>query len=235
MSDVVWADEIAARLHVVEHRIAEIRRQVGRPRASVRLVAVSKRKPAAAIRAAYALGLRDFGENYAQELRDKSVELADLPDLRWHFIGPLQRNKVKLIVGRTALMHTVADPALIAALQERAARSGERLAVLVQLNLAGEQSKSGITADQLAETLARLDAADHLDCAGLMTMPPPADEPATIAPYFVRLRELLEAHQPTQGPAFRELSMGMSDDLEVAIEAGATLVRVGSAIFGARV
>ena len=83
MSDVVWADEIAARLHVVEHRIAEICRQVGRPRASVRLVAVSKRKPAAAIRAAYALGLRDFGENYAQELRDKSVELADLPDLRW--------------------------------------------------------------------------------------------------------------------------------------------------------
>lgn len=234
MTERTWGEELAPRLAAVEARISGICQRVGRPRDSVRLVAVSKRKPVAAIRAAYTLGLRDFGENYAQELRDKAEELADLPDLRWHFIGPLQRNKVRLIVGRTALMHTVADATLIAALQERAKRQSERLAVLVQLNLAAEQSKSGIAAEQLGEVLTLLNATDHLDCRGLMTMPPPAEDPDVIAPYFRRLRELLRSHQPDQGPAFSELSMGMSDDLEVAIEAGATLVRVGSAIFGAR-
>jgi len=226
--------QLPARLESVREQVRAACRRAQRPAESVRLVAVSKRKPAALIRAAYALGQRDFGENYAQELRDKADELADLDALRWHFIGPLQRNKVRLIVGRTTCLHTVADLGLIAALERRAGRDGVQQEVLVQLELAGETSKSGAHLGSLPALLEALRRCAHVECRGLMTMPPPAADPQQVAPFFQRCAELLRDHAPAEEPGFIELSMGMSHDLEVAIACGATLVRVGSAIFGER-
>jgi pyridoxal phosphate enzyme (YggS family) len=225
-------EKLPTRLEATEARIAQACQAARRPRDSVRLVAVSKRKPVELIREAYRLGQRDFGENYAQELRDKSTELADLDELRWHFIGPLQRNKVRYIVGKVALIHTVADERLIEALEKRAFQLGVTQGILLQLNLSGEQSKSGIDDDSLAGLLKRVRDCEHLVCRGLMTMPPAVEQAADVAPFFARLRELA-AHHFAGHPA--ELSMGMSHDFEVAIAHGATIVRVGSSIFGARV
>ncbi len=232
-----WHQVIAPRLDLVRGRLAAACARAGRAIEEVRLVAVSKRKPAAAIRAAHALGLRDFGENYAQELRDKAEELGDLPDISWHFIGPLQRNKVKLVVGRASWIHTVAKVSLIEALEQRAATAPFAPSMLLQVELAGEASKSGISEAELPKLLERAKESP-LPCRGLMTMPPPADDPEDITPYFERLRDLLAQHRliagRETGDAFDQLSMGMSQDLDVAIRAGATMVRVGSAIFGAR-
>jgi pyridoxal phosphate enzyme (YggS family) len=228
-----WREVIAPRLEQVQRRLRSACERAGRAVDDVRLVAVSKRKPAASIRAAHALGLRDFGENYAQELRDKADELADLEGLRWHFIGPLQRNKARLVVGRASWIHTVAKASLIAALEQRASTVALAPSLLLQLNLAGEDSKAGASEQDLDELLQRA-VASPLACRGLMTMPPPVDDPEQVAPYFERLRQIAGERQAEAGPAFDQLSMGMSHDLDVAIRAGATMVRVGSAIFGAR-
>lgn len=228
-----WIAAIEPRLETVRSRLAEACERAGRAAEDVRLVAVSKRKPAAAIRAAHALGLRDFGENYAQELRDKAEELSDLEGISWHFIGPLQRNKAKFVLGRARWIHTVAKVSLIEALEQRINNAPFAPSLLLQLELAGETSKSGIVEAELPALLQRA-SASPLPCRGLMTMPPPADDPEEIAPYFERLRDILGQHRPTAGDSFDQLSMGMSHDLDVAIRAGATMVRVGSAIFGPR-
>lgn len=223
------AFELSERLARVQARIESAARRCGRAPESVRLVAVSKRKSAALIREAYAHGLRDFGENYAQELRDKARELADLKELRWHFIGPLQRNKVRLVAGVAHTFHALCSPALAEALDQRlAASAAEPLRVLIQVNLSGEASKSGIAPGELPRLLESVRAHSHLRCVGLMTMPPPLSDPELVAPYFEQLAEIAAAH------ALPELSMGMSDDFEVAVSAGATLVRIGSSIFGPR-
>ncbi len=224
------APTIAERLRAVEARIAAVAHRAGRAPASVKLVAVSKTMPVPAIREAYAAGARDFGENYAAELAQKMAETRDLSETRWHMIGHLQTNKVKLVAG-VALLHTVDSARLVAAL---AARFPERPThVLVQVSLAGEAQKSGVRPDEVPALLDAIAETNGTVVArGLMTMPPLGEDPEAVRPVFRELRTLRDR---LGGPdRLPELSMGMSGDYEVAIEEGATLVRVGTAIFGAR-
>lgn len=209
---------IAERLREVDERILRAAERAGRDPASVTLVAVSKTHPALAIREAYAAGARVFGESYAQELAGKAEELRDLADLRWHFIGHLQRNKVKQLPLR-AVVESVGSARLADAL---APRGGE---VFLQVNVADEQSKSGCSIAELPSLVAHVRAIESLVLRGLMTIPPAGEDPR---PRFRRLRELALEH------GLPDLSMGMSADLEIAVEEGATLVRVGTAIFGPR-
>jgi PLP dependent protein len=206
----------------VARRLAAVR--AGIP-PGVALVAVSKTQPPEAIRAAHAAGQRDFGENYVQEWREKAAALADLPELRWHFIGSLQTNKVKYLAGRVALVHTVDREELGLEIARRWERAGARARVLVEVNLGGEASKGGCAPDALDALVARLRALPALDVAGLTAIPPPEDAPR---PHFAALRAMRDRL------GLAELSMGMSGDYPIAIEEGATIVRVGTAIFGAR-
>lgn len=217
---------IAERWAAVRVRVEAACSRAGRPASDVTIVAVSKTQPASAVREAIAAGARDFGENYAQELAQKRAEVGGQPDLRWHFIGRLQRNKVKLVAGQVALVHAVDSIELAEELGKRA--GGVVQPVLLAVNLASEASKGGV-AEPAVEGLARAVAGVagvRLD--GLMTMPPPADDPEASRPYFERLRAL------GARLGLRVLSMGMSGDYEVAIACGATHVRVGTAIFGER-
>jgi pyridoxal phosphate enzyme (YggS family) len=210
-------------------RLARVR--AGLP-AGVTLVAVSKTQPAEAIREAYAAGQRDFGENYAQEWRDKAAALADLDGLVWHFIGALQTNKVKYLLPAEAAapaaawVHTVDRLALAEELSKRAARRGGRLRVLLEVNVAAEASKAGVTPEEVPALAGRVRALPGLELRGLMCIPPAEGDPR---PHFARLRALRDG---VGGLA--DLSMGMSGDYEAAIAEGSTLVRVGTAIFGAR-
>ncbi len=192
---------------------------------SVTLVAVSKTQPAEAVREAYAAGQRDFGENYAQEWRAKADALADLPDLRWHFIGGLQTNKVKYLAGRVACVHTVDRVELARELSRRHAALGARVQVLLEVNVGGEASKEGCAPADVPALAAAVRALPALELLGLMCIPPVEDDPR---PHFRRLHELRDAL------GLAQLSMGMSADWPVAVEEGSTFVRVGTAIFGAR-
>jgi PLP dependent protein len=225
---------IASTLSEVRARIATAAQAAGRGADDVRLVAVSKTHPASAVREAYAAGQRDFGENYVQELLQKAEELRDLPDLRWHLIGHLQRNKAKQVATLLSLLHTVDSLELARELDKRLAASApERvLPVLVEVSIAGEAQKHGLAPEDLAEVLQGIEALPRLALRGLMCVPPFTEEPAGARPHFERLAQLRDA----LGGAARlpELSMGMTHDLEQAVSAGATLVRVGTAIFGAR-
>lgn len=226
------ASNLGARLAAVRARIeAAVARRGAGP--AVRLVGVSKRQPLASIEAAALAGLEDFGENYAQELRDKQGARPDAP-WRWHFIGALQHNKVRLVAG-CALVHTVDRERLLPALESHAAALGRVQDVLVQVNVAHEPGKAGIAPDALAGLLDRFADLPHVRCRGLMLIPP-AGEPEATRPHFRALRRLAEAEarRARPGVELEELSMGMSADYEVAIEEGATLVRVGTAIFGER-
>ncbi|ABS25572.1 YggS family pyridoxal phosphate-dependent enzyme [Anaeromyxobacter sp. Fw109-5] len=193
--------------------------------AGVTLVAVSKTQPAAAIREAYEAGQRDFGENYAQEWREKADALADLPELRWHFIGALQTNKVKYLAGRVAYVHTVDREELARELSRRFAQKGAVARVFVEVNTGGEASKAGCAPGEVPALAAAIRDLPSLELVGVMGIPPPEDDPR---PHFRALRALRDAL------GVRELSMGMSGDWRVAVEEGATFVRIGSAIFGAR-
>lgn len=221
---------IAARLEEVRGRIRRAEARAGRPEGSVTLVAVSKTHPARAIREAYAEGQRVFGENYVQELSEKAAELADLVELELHFIGHLQRNKVKDVLRARALVETVDSARLALELARRAEALGRRIPILVQVNVGGEAQKSGCAADELPALLQAVASLDALELRGLMTIPPLDATPEESRPHFAKLRALRDAHLGTGA----WLSMGMSADLEVAVEEGATHVRVGSAIFGPR-
>ncbi|MEM6993916.1 MAG: YggS family pyridoxal phosphate-dependent enzyme [Myxococcota bacterium] len=226
----------------VAERVAQIRERIDTavrargPGPAVTLVAVSKRHPPAAIAAAHAAGLRDFGENYAQELRDKRSALTFEPDddARWHFIGALQSNKVRLVLG-CALVHTVDRPSLLEVLERRAAPLDLVQDVLVQVNLGAEASKAGVAPEATAALLDRFADLSHVRCRGLMAIPP-AGTPEATRPHFAALRRLAQRLSRTtrSGVELAELSMGMSRDYEVAIAEGATVVRVGTAVFGAR-
>lgn len=222
------------RIDEVERRIREACRRSGRNRAEVRLVAVSKKFPLPVILEASRLGLRDFGENYAQELRDKQRETGDggAGRLRWHFIGALQRNKVKYVVGKADIIHAVDNLVLVAELDKRAAASGTRVRALVEIN-GGEESKNGIRGDDLREFLESASRFQNVSFEGLMIMPPYFEDPEMGRPWFSGLREMRDKIAG-EFPGVRELSMGMSNDFEVAIEEGATILRVGSALFGPR-
>jgi pyridoxal phosphate enzyme (YggS family) len=206
-------------------------RGAGRDPASVQLIAVSKTHPSSAIRELYGAGQRDFGENYVQELVQKADELSDLTELRWHLIGHLQRNKAKQVASLLALLHTVDSLDLGRELSKRIPPD-RRLPVLVEVSIAGEEQKHGVAPAELGALLDGIEALPALALRGLMCVPPFTPNAAEAGPHFERLRELRERH----GGAARlpELSMGMSHDLTQAVAAGATLVRVGTAIFGAR-
>jgi PLP dependent protein len=226
--------DVAAALLAVRARIRAAALASGRDPTAVALVAVSKTHPAAAIREAYAAGQRDFGENYVQELLQKAEELEDLPELRWHLIGHLQRNKAKLVAPLLSLLHTVDTLDLARELAKRLAAAApvRRLPVLVEVSIAGEEQKHGVAPTNLAELLEAVEALPELALRGLMCVPPLSEDAAAARPHFDRLRELQAEHGGAQ--RLPELSMGMTHDLEHAISAGATLVRVGTAIFGAR-
>lgn len=217
---------VASSLAEVKERVAEACRKANRPVDSVTLVAVSKTHPPEMIREAYGAGQRDFGENYAQELRDKIRDLADLPEIRWHAIGHLQTNKVRYVAGK-ALLHTLDRIELARELVRRA--EGEKVEVLIEVNIASEPQKRGVLPTDLEATLASLQGIDGLSVVGLMCIPPRVDEPEDSRGWFRLLRELRDRLLPEGA-----LSMGMSRDFEVAIEEGATLIRVGTAIFGER-
>ncbi|MBM4359732.1 MAG: YggS family pyridoxal phosphate-dependent enzyme [Deltaproteobacteria bacterium] len=221
---------IEANLETVRARIAAAARRAGRAVESVTLVAVSKKQPLAALREAIAAGCHDLGENYAQELVDKASALAGL-DVRLHHIGHLQTNKVKALVGKVAMFHGVDRPELVRELERRSATLACRSSILIQVNVSGEDTKSGCTPLELPDLVAAALACPHLDVHGLMTMPPPEEDPERVRAHFRELRRLRDALGDER---LRELSMGMSHDFEVAIEEGATLVRVGTAIFGSR-
>jgi pyridoxal phosphate enzyme (YggS family) len=191
----------------------------------VTLVAVSKTQPVEAIREAYAAGQRHFGENYAQEWRQKADALADLKDLTWHFIGGLQTNKVKYLAPRAAWVQTLDRDELARELAKRYAAAGATVRVLVEVNLGGEAQKSGCAPERVEPLVALARGLPGLEVAGLMCIPPPDQEPR---PYFARLRGLRDQL------GLRELSMGMSADWRVAVEEGATMVRLGTALFGER-
>jgi pyridoxal phosphate enzyme (YggS family) len=191
----------------------------------VTLVAVSKAQPAGAIREAHAAGQRDFGENYVQEWRAKAEALADLPEIVWHFVGGLQTNKVKYLVGKVGLVHAVDREELAREIARRSAQRGIATRVLVEVNVAGEASKSGCAPAEVPRLVEAVRALPGLDLRGLTCIPPADGDPR---PHFAALRRMRDAL------GLAELSMGMSADYRVAIEEGATIVRVGTAIFGER-
>jgi hypothetical protein len=198
----------------------------------VRLVAVSKAFPAATVRELLDCGQHLFGENRVQEALAKIPEVG--PGATWHLVGSLQRNKARHAVGVFELIHSVDDARLAREIDQRAAARAVRQAVLIQINLAGEATKSGVDVNGLWPLLDGIAGLQQLDLRGLMTLPPPATEPEGSRRWFGRLRELRDEASRRSGLPLPELSMGMSDDFEVAIEEGATLVRVGRAIFGER-
>jgi pyridoxal phosphate enzyme (YggS family) len=218
---------VADRLSVVLDRVAAAASRAGRNPSEVTLVAVSKGMPAEAIRAAYRAGHRDFGENRAGELAAKAPELPG--DIVWHFIGTLQTRQVRLARPHTSLLHSLDRIRLVRAW----AGGGEKTpAALIQVNVAGEEQKHGVAPSGVQDLLNAATAAG-IECRGLMTIPPNPDDSEASRPWFASLREIQSRLQP-EFPALRELSMGMTDDFEVAIEEGATMIRVGRAIFGPR-
>jgi pyridoxal phosphate enzyme (YggS family) len=220
--------EIASAIERVQERIGDACDRASRDPGSVQLVAVSKGHPEEVIRAAYAAGMRVFGENYAQELAAKASALSDLRDIRWRFIGHLQRNKIKLIEGARATVDTVDSSRLAQALSTRAGASGTDLEVLLQVNVGGEAQKSGCTPDEVPALVEAVRALPNINLRGLMTVAPHLDQVEATRPFFATLRELAEAH------GLPELSMGMTHDLEPAVAEGATMLRIGTAIFGPR-
>jgi pyridoxal phosphate enzyme (YggS family) len=217
---------VAEGLAEVRARIAAACARAGRDPGSVELIAVSKLQPEALIQQAHEAGHRAFGENYAQELRDKSQHLAALQGVRWHFIGPLQANKAKYVARAAHVFHAVDRLEIAEELSKR--RQGAPLDVLVQI-WSGEESKSGASPEEAPALIERVRALPQLRVVGLMAMPPLSEDPERVRPHFRALRALAERL------GLAQLSMGTTADYEVAVEEGATMVRVGTAIFGARV
>jgi pyridoxal phosphate enzyme (YggS family) len=233
------AGQLRTRIEEVRASIDACARRAGRDPREVTLVAVSKRHAASLVAEAIRVGATDLGENKVQEAGGKIEEFRRAPDLRarWHLIGHLQSNKARRAVGLFELIHTVDSAALAERLERLCEEEGRgELPVLVQLSLAGEAMKSGATLNDLPPIIERLSECSRVRLAGLMTMPPFAEDPEESRPYFRRLREVRDEWRARGAFGGRggELSMGMSHDYGVAVEEGATLVRVGTAIFGPR-
>ena len=226
---------IAEHLVKIRTRIDRAAERAGRDPAVVRLVAVSKTFPARIAREAVEAGAVILGESYAQEAKAKMAALTEL-EIEWHFIGRLQTNKAKEVVSGFSLVHSVDRLKLAQALNRRVAGrpEGGPLPVLIQVNLAGEESKGGAAESQALDLIKAVAGMENLEPRGLMVMPPFFAQPERARPFFSRLAGLAREARQGTGLALPELSMGMSGDFEVAVEEGATLVRVGSAIFGAR-
>ncbi len=225
--------EIEKNLNIVRERIEAACARSSRDPSGIKLVAVTKNVTTDQIAEAFKFGQMVFGENYAQELRDKYKELSDLP-IEWHFIGHLQKNKAKYVSPVAKLVETVHSTDLADAISARAVRT---IDCLIEVNISGEASKSGCPETEIAKIAAHIEKIPNLNMRGLMTMPPYSDDPETSRPYFKKLKALLDKLNDELSPAepYRELSIGMSHDMEVAIQEGATIVRVGTAIFGERI
>lgn len=220
---------IAENIAKVRARIREAEQACGRAPGSAELLAVSKTKPASDIRQAHACGLVDFGENYLQEALAKQMELADLA-LTWHFIGPIQSNKTRPIAEHFHWVHSVDRLKVAQRLSEQRPANLPPLNVLLQVNVSGEDSKSGCSPEELPALALAVSQLPHLKLRGLMAIPEPTEDVAAQHAAFARLRELMQA----LNLGLDSLSMGMSHDLEAAIGEGATWVRIGTALFGAR-
>jgi hypothetical protein len=251
MTSELMVQAISSRLARVQERVHQAAARAGRDPGEVAIVAVSKRHGAEVIEAAFAAGVRRVGENYAQELVAKLDQVACAAELEWHFIGRLQRNKAKYLAGRVALIHAVDSLDVAREIDQRAQRA-QRAArvpseggggpsalvagkqrVLLAVNVAGEAQKSGVAPGAARDVLDAMAELEHVDCAGLMTMPPLAGRAEDSRRYFRALAGLRSALATSARP-LPELSMGTTDDFEVAVEEGATLVRIGTAIFGSR-
>jgi PLP dependent protein len=229
-------EEIVKNVAFVRERIRLAAERSGRQAEQIRLVAVTKYVSPSRIQAALEAGVSIFGESRLQEALPKIDTLADHGHLAWHFIGRLQRRKVKAVIGRFELIHSVDSLELAAEIDRRAQQAGLCQPVLVEVNVGEESSKNGFRPAAVADALGELDAMASLSVRGLMAIPPLTREAEAARPFFRQLRDL--AHSVLKSPFHRvrmdELSMGMSNDYEIAVEEGATLVRVGTAIFGAR-
>ena len=226
--------QIATNVAAIKQRIAAAASRAGRAPETIRLMAVSKTVEPARIRQAIEAGMTLFGENYVQEAREKIPDVGHT--VEWHMIGHLQTNKVKYVVNLFDWIHSVDRLELARELDKRAGQNNRRLNVLIEVNVSGEESKSGAEASQALELVRQISLLPHLSVRGLMTMPPYSDDPENSRPYFKALHKLRDEISAAAIPNIQmdELSMGMTDDFEVAIEEGATIIRVGRAIFGAR-
>jgi pyridoxal phosphate enzyme (YggS family) len=225
-------DQIRRNLKHVREAISDSATRAGRDPSSVRLIAVSKTFPAERIVEAYACGQRDFGENRVQEFCEKLAQL-HLPDARFHFIGHLQSNKVSQAVAFDCI-ETLDSERLARRLNESALKAGKVMPVLIEVKLGEEEAKTGTAETEVATLAAVVESLNNLALKGLMTIPPHTPDPADSRPYFRRLRELRDRLRERGHTALVELSMGMTRDFSIAIEEGATMVRVGTAIFGPR-
>lgn len=223
---------VEERLRIVRRRIAHAAAAAGRDPAGVTLIGATKGVDAERVRAALAAGLQDFGENRVQEALPKIAAVG--ADPRWHLIGHLQRNKARQAAGAFAVIHSLDTVALAQTLDRAARASGRRVRVLIEVNVGGEATKFGVPPVAAEDLLLACRRCAWLEPVGLMTVAPAAPDPQMVRGVFRALRELRDRLRPLAGPAFGELSMGMSDDFEVAVEEGATMVRIGRAIFGER-
>ncbi len=225
---------IAERLADVRGRIEKAAAKAGRDPASIRLIAVSKTKPVAMIREAVAAGVTDFGENYIQEAREKIPQVPG--PVSWHFIGHLQKNKAKYAASLFEWVHSVDRVEIADALNRRAGMEGRRLKVLIEVNVGKELTKSGVEAEALFPLVEHISTLPNLSLKGLMVIPPMTADPEEARGYFIQTRRLASQVESRHIPnvSMEELSMGMTSDFEIAIEEGATMVRIGTAIFGPR-
>ena len=226
---------IADNFESVEHNISDAAKKAGRNPDSIRLIVVSKQASSEKVLAAYLAGARYFGENKAQEAVTK-IDEVNLPDVSWHFIGHLQTNKIKYLDSRFDLIHSVDSLSLAKKISTYCEGQNRTQAVLLQVNISGEEAKFGMTPSDLKNQLSNFGQLKGIRIQGLMTIPPQDSEPENSRKYFFRLRELRDTCQALKVPGIEliDLSMGMTSDYKIAVEEGATLVRVGSAIFGSR-
>jgi pyridoxal phosphate enzyme (YggS family) len=223
---------IRDRLKNVLERMEKAAKKSGRSLNEITLVAVTKNFPSSVVREAYKLGLRNFGENRAQELKEKFEDLQDLP-ITWHFIGRIQTNKVKYFVPIASYVHSVWREEELKEIEKRASKIGKTIKVFIEVNISGEETKAGVRPDEIEPLLEKAMGMKHIQVIGLMTMAPFVENPEEVRWIFRKLREIRD-EIAKKYPQVKELSMGMSNDFEVAIEEGATFVRIGTAIFGPR-
>ncbi|MFZ8863108.1 MAG: YggS family pyridoxal phosphate-dependent enzyme [Thermocrinis sp.] len=221
---------ICHKIQEIEQRLARACERAGRKREEVLLLGASKYANAEKIREAYQCGVRVFGESRAQDFLKKFEELKDLP-IDWHFIGNLQTNKVKYIIDKVSLIHSLDRPSLAEEIQKRAERLGKVQDVLIEVNVGREETKGGVYEEDLEKLFEYCLSLKNLRVLGLMAIPPYKENPQEVRPYFVKLRKLKEKLEELYKIKLPHLSMGMSGDFEVAVEEGATIVRIGSAIF----
>lgn len=226
---------ICENLELVNRRIGKACRKADRDPSEITLVAVSKTKPVGDIEKALSCGHLHFGENRARELQDK-MEQIDNPDIQWHMVGALQTNKIKYMVERVNWIESVPKKKTLREIEKRASRIGRIINTLIQINISGEDQKSGCNPDDLEKLLKYAQGLEHVRVRGLMGIATLVDDPEEVRPEFRLLREVLEKHKHLENEhvQLNQLSMGMTNDLEVAIQEGATIVRVGRAIFGER-